>query len=239
MNRKDTQTYQMLTHVVDFGTRNVGLFPKTSAAAGILKTLEKGVATLSDQAGIWVAAKSETTTAYASRVASRETLKDLLSRAAQLSLVLQTTPIRLPNNVTDQQLIDAGRGFLRTGGPTTQDYVDHGLSATFADDLVAAIQDLEKGIQDCRDAKGRRMAVLEKWLTLLQESMNTLFRFDVLVSNTLKDDRAAMASYALARAVRRVGGHKVSAASPPTATPAPVPEEAPTPAPATASEVAA
>jgi len=58
MNRNDTQTYQMLTRVADFGTKNVSSFPKTSGAARLLDGLEKGLKTMSEAGGIYVAAKN-------------------------------------------------------------------------------------------------------------------------------------------------------------------------------------
>jgi len=52
MNRNDTQTYQMLTRVADFGTKNVSSFPKTSGAARLLDGLENGLKTMSEAGGI-------------------------------------------------------------------------------------------------------------------------------------------------------------------------------------------
>jgi hypothetical protein len=221
MKRRNTQTYQMLTHVVDFGNRNVGLFPRNTGATKILETLATGVETLSEQAGIWMASKTALRNGRTVKDASRENLKKYLVRAAQLSRALHTDKLQLPDSPTDQNLIDIGNGFLLEAESMKKEFVEHGLSATFAADLEAAVRSFEKSIQDFRDAAGRRSASLRKWEETLEETQDALARFDVLVSNALENDHAALASYAMARAVRRVGGRKAAGISPP-ADPAPV-----------------
>jgi len=220
MNRKSTQMYQMLTHVVDFGTRNVGLFPEDSGAKKLLETLGTGVETLSQQAGIWMASKTALRKGRAVKDASRDKLKDRLMRAGQLSRALHTDKLQLPVKPTDQNLIDHAKGFLLEAESMNKEFVEHGLSATFAGDLEGAILSFEKSIQDFRDAEGRRSASLKKWSQTLEETLDALGRFDILVSNALEYDHAALVSYGIARAVRRVGVRKAQETAP-TEEPAP------------------
>jgi hypothetical protein len=221
MNRKNTQTYQMLTHVVDFGNRNVSLFPEDTGAKKILETLTTGVETLSQQAGVWMAAKTALRNGRTAKDASRESLKNYLTRAAQLSRALHSDKLQLPASPTDQNLIDSGNGFLLEAESMKKEFVEHGLSATFAADLEAAVRTFEKSIQDVRDATGRRSASLRKWNETLGETLDALGRFDILVSNALEKDHAALTSYAIARAIRRVGVRKAEGTSPTTEEPAP------------------
>jgi hypothetical protein len=221
MNRKNTQTYQMLTHVVDFGTRNVGLFPKTSGATKLLETLGAGVETLSEQSGILIASATALRNGRTVKDVSRESLKNYLVRAGQLSRALHFDKLQLPASPTDQNLIDSGNGFLLEAESMKKEFVEYGLSARFAADLEAAVRSFQKSIQDFRDAKGRRSASLQKWNETLEQTLDALGRFDVLVSNALESDHAALASYAIARAVRRVGGRKAAGPAP-AADPAPV-----------------
>jgi hypothetical protein len=51
MNRKN-ESHQMLTRMVSFGHRMISLFPKTSLITDLLKSLESGVDTLSEEAAI-------------------------------------------------------------------------------------------------------------------------------------------------------------------------------------------
>jgi hypothetical protein len=220
MNRKNTQTYQMLTHVVDFGTRNVSLFPEDTGAKKLLETLKTGAETLSQQAGIWMASKTALRNGRTAKEASRESLKNYLERAAQLSRALHSDRLQLPANPTDQNLIDSGKGFLLEAESMKKEFVEHGLSATFAADLEIAVRTFEKSIQDVRDATGRRSGSLRKWDETLGQTLDALGRFDILVSNALGNDAAALASYAIARAVRRVGGRKAEGTTP-TAEPIP------------------
>ena len=158
MNRNDTQTYQMLTRVADFGTKNVSSFPKTSGAARLLDGLENGLKTMSEAGGIYVAAKTAMRNGRTAKEACRENLKSYLSRAAQLSRVLHTDKLQLPANATDQFLIDCGKGFLLEAESMKKDFVEHGLSAKFAEEVTAAIEDFEKTILDYGEARGRRSA---------------------------------------------------------------------------------
>jgi len=235
MKRKNTQTYQMLTHVVDFGTRNVSLFPTDTGAKKLLETLATGVETLSQQAGIWTASKTAVRHSRTAKDTSRESLKNYLTRAAQLSRALHRDKLQLPASPSDQNLIDSGKGFLLEADSMKKEFVEHGLSATFTSDLEAAVRNLEKSIQDCRDATGRRSASLTKWNETLGETLDALGRFDILVSNALEHDHAALTSYAIARTVRRVGGRKPAGTAP---TPDPVPATS-DPAPITTTITAA
>jgi hypothetical protein len=221
MKRTNTQTYQMLTHVVDFGTRNVNLFPSDTGAKKILETLAAGVETLSQQAGVWTASKTALRNGRTAKDASRESLKNYLTRAAQLSRALHSDKLQLPASPTDQNLIDSGNGFLLEAESLKKEFVEHGLSATFAADLEAAVRTFEKSIQDVRDATGRRSASLRKWNETLGETLDALSRFDILVSNALEKDHAALTSYAIARAIRRVGGRKAEGTPTTTEEPAP------------------
>ena len=243
MNRNDTQTYQMLTRVADFGTKNVSSFPKTSGAARLLDGLENGLKTMSEAGGIYVAAKTAMRNGRTAKEACRENLKSYLSRAAQLSRVLHTDKLQLPANATDQFLIDCGKGFLLEAESMKKDFVEHGLSAKFAEEVTAAIEDFEKTILDYGEARGRRSASYKKWQETLEETLDILGRFDFLVTNAFENDSAALASYAVARSIRRVGGRKAVGTTPPAAEPAPAPA-APTavasvPAPLAATAAAA
>src|SRR5438552_2640586 len=134
MKRSIVRMYQRLTHMVDFITRNVGKFPKAAGVASLLKALESVVATLSEQAGILVATQTATRQAIAAKREARENLKMYTSRALQLSRILHTDSIKLPGNASDQQVIDAGKGFLRDTDSMKKEFIDHGLSGKFAEE---------------------------------------------------------------------------------------------------------
>ena len=154
-----------------------------------------------------------------------------------------TDKLQLPANATDQFLIDCGKGFLLEAESMKKDFIEHGLSAKFAEEVAAAIEDFEKTILDYGEARGRRSASYKKWHETLEETLDILGRFDFLVTNAFENDSAALASYAVARSIRRVGGRKAVGTTPPAAEPAPAPA-APTaaasvPAPLAATAAAA
>src|SRR5262245_58795 len=106
MNRKNN--YQMLTRVVDFLTRNVSLFPKSSAATEMLGKLESGVKTLSEAAAARKSAEAAMREAHTARATSRDHAKDVISRAGLVARALGNDKVRLPSKGTEQELIDVG-----------------------------------------------------------------------------------------------------------------------------------
>ena len=88
MIRKDNNNYEMLTGVVDFTTRNVGLLANNSAAGEIVNALGNGVKILSEAAAARKAAEAAIREANAVRIAAKEDLKDLLGRFIALRLAI-------------------------------------------------------------------------------------------------------------------------------------------------------
>src|SRR6266705_2146900 len=80
MNRKNMQSYQMLTRTVEFATNHVGLFPKNSAAAEILDTMKSGVSELSGKGSTRVSAESAMRISGNARTAAREELHQARAR---------------------------------------------------------------------------------------------------------------------------------------------------------------
>jgi hypothetical protein len=50
MNRRENETFEMVTRTGEFAITNVDLFPKTSAATAIAAALEAGAKTLGEEA---------------------------------------------------------------------------------------------------------------------------------------------------------------------------------------------
>jgi len=88
-----------------------------------------------------------------------------------------------------------------------------------------AVEALERAILDCTAGKIQRASAIREFGKTMVEAMAYVKRLDVLVDTTLADNPAALASWAVVRAVNRSGGRK-AAATPPDPTPAVTPAAA-------------
>src|SRR5438045_618933 len=117
MDRPDLQNYQMLTRVVDFGTRNVGMFPKDSAAEEIIGALVSAVSILSEQASSQVNSEASMRTSRVARSAARETLKRKVGLTVQTGRALKSVSFHPPLKDTDHALISSGNAFVLAAEP--------------------------------------------------------------------------------------------------------------------------
>jgi hypothetical protein len=220
MNRKQTQTYQMLTRVVDFGTANVNLFPNNSAADGILKELGTQVENLAEAATTRVSADRDLRAGSSARDTARTKLSSVLSHAAQISNALDTNTLEMPAGRSDQALIQSAHAFALAVKPVAQDFVKHGLDPEV---VATAVDELEAAIAACNTAKTKRSAAFGEWKQTLEQALGALHRLDA-IARTLADNPGAMAAYETARIIDHPGGRK--ALKPPAVLPTTTPEVA-------------
>ncbi len=218
MNRKDNQNYQMLTCVVDYGTRNVGLFPKNTTAAEILRKLESEVKTLSEIAANRKSAEAAMHNGHAARLTARDNARNLIIRAGLVARALNTGKVRLPKKKTERELIDVGRGVGRDAESLKKDFARFGLQP---EQVSAAVEALETAILDYTKAKTNRSAAIEEWNSAMAAAMEALAGFDALVANVLGDNPGALASYQAIRSIGRFRGRKAAVKTPPAVDPQP------------------
>lgn len=226
MNRESMKSYEMLTRMVGFATTNVGLFPKNSAAAEILKALESGVSELSAKAAAKVSAEIAMRTAANERKASREKLQGYIAWASRIARELNTDKVRMPANGTDQALIDSGHAFVADVESMAKDFAKHGVGP---EEVGAAVEALENAIRGYSKARAERSASVEETDKVLEDTLSVLRRFDALVERYLEDNAGAMASYAIARAVSRKKAHRTVTKESEAAPAVPVPSTTPDP----------
>ncbi len=226
MNTQETKTFEMLTHVADFGAKNVSLFPKITSAAEIVKTLKSGVQKLSDGTTARVSAERAVRTSGSARARARAKLRTCLSRAYQIARALDIGEFRFPVRETEQAIIGACNSFVADIESMKTDFLKHGLPPN---DVSSAVENLKEAILNHTAAKETRSAAVKEWRKDMRETLAALRRFDALVSIVLADKPGAMASYSIARSIPSARTRKTAPAvssnpSPPpvstTATPA-------------------
>ena len=157
MNRKNMQSYQMLTRTVEFAANHLGLFPKNSAAAEILDTMKSGVSELSEKGSARVSAESAVR--ISRRTAARQKLQGCLATADRIARLLRSDKIRFPAGRTEQALIDSGHAFAADAESMAKDFIKHGLDP---EEVSGAVEALENAIRDYSNAKATRSAAIEK-----------------------------------------------------------------------------
>jgi len=205
MNRQNMQSYQMLTQVAEFANTNVGLFPKTSAAAEIIEALESGVSELSEKASKQISAETAMRISCNARAAARSKLRGYITHANWIATALNSGQVRTPSDGSDQSLIHSGRAFVEDVAAVSKDFAKHGVAPA---DVSAAVDALETAIRDYSSAKAARSAAVEGASKVLDATMNQLLRLDALVASYLEDNTGAMAAYSIARSVPRIKAHR-------------------------------
>ncbi len=223
MKRLKIHEYQMLTRVVDFGTKHVGEFPQFTAANEIVAALGSAVAKLSQQLSSQVLGQAQIRVSRQARISAREALRAQLERMDQTAQALNIDKFQLPSKRTDSALIAAGRAFAADAESLKGEFLQHGLRL---EDLKAAVQELESAIQGQTQGRAIRSSAIREFERTMEDAQEQLQRLEALVVNTLQDNPAALASWEVARRIESTGHRKRTS---------PVPEDPPKAAPAAAS----
>ena len=231
MNRKENETFEMVTRTGEFAITSVDLFPKTSAATEIAAALEAGAKPLGQEARNIASAEIALRSSGSVRSTARENLNITLGHVSTIGEALNSTRFSLPARRSDRTLIDTGRAFAVEAEPLTEEFAKHGIKI---EAITAAVNALEEAIRSGANARAARKAGREKWTSTLEEALMNAKRLDVLVETTITDP-GTLAAYAAARTVRRVGGRKTAETKTTEATPPSTTASAPIAATATAA----
>jgi hypothetical protein len=211
MNKKNVETYKMLTRTVDLITANVGWFPKSTVAASILKTLANGVARLTTAAAGFKSGEASMREASKNRASARTALRDLIGRASLVSRALHSETVRPPTKGSEHELMSIGRGFGDSTEELKKDFIGHGFPS---DEVLGAVEALESAIRNHESAKTARSAALTEWNDALAEALDALIALDALAANVLVDNPVALASYEAARTIFHPRGRAPKAKEP-------------------------
>ena len=226
MKRQKIQKYQMLARVADFLAKHVGLFPKHTAAVGLLAALQSIVARLSGLAASQVTNNAAIRTGSNARAAARKALRTLLELFNQTAQTLRLDGFLMPVHKNDQELIDAGHHFALLAEPFKDEFILQGL---LIENLNGAVQALEAAALSQAAGREGRSAAIRDFDNTLGEALNYLQRFQVIVSSTMPDNPAFLAGWNVARHLDRVGRSKPEPElEPDTEVQPPVPPDNPT-----------
>jgi len=222
--RQRIQEYRMLTRVVDFGAKHLGLFPERTVAGELLAQITAAVGKLPEYATWQVTGNESVRTSSRKRTAAREAVKTQMDAILQTARALKFQGFSIPKDPKEEDLINGARSFAQAAEPLKREFIQHGLPPAFVENLNAAIQDLEEALLKRAAGKAARSGAIREFNKLLDEALNLLDRFEALVDNTMADNPSVMAAWHVARHVERIPQSKTEPEPKPRPKPEPKPQ---------------
>jgi len=205
MNRHNVENYKMLTRVAAFADNNVGLFPKSSPAVEIRKSLAAVVQELGELSTARSSADSALRSSRNAKTADRDTLKGLLAQADLTARAIGSDKFRTPRNRSDHSLVVSGRAFATDIEPLKKEFIGYGLSP---EQVTAAATALEHSALVNSAGKAKRSAAIRAFEEKMDAAMGYVRQLDALVVNTFADGSAPKAEWTMARTVGKVPARK-------------------------------
>src|SRR3989442_1920430 len=136
----------MLTRVVDFGAKRLGLFPERTVAGELLAQITAAVGKLPEYATWQVTGNESVRTSSRKRTAAREAVKTQMDAILQTARALKFQGFSIPKDPKEEDLINGARSFAQAVEPLKREFIQHALPPAFVENLNAAIQDLEEAL---------------------------------------------------------------------------------------------
>jgi hypothetical protein len=227
MKTNETRQFEMLVRISDFGTVHGHLLPESSLAREAFATVAAAVKQLSEHA---VSKMSTARGGVNQQMKTREALRNELEALARTGRAIGAgTPgledkFVLPDKPGDQELLTTGRLFARDAEPFKAQFIAHAMPQTFLADLARLVEKFDEAIRGADAERDGNTAARASIDTALQAGMSAVRTLDVIVTNTLQDDRVTMAVWQRDRRVRYRNRSKAAAPAPAASTPVAVPE---------------
>jgi hypothetical protein len=167
MNRKRTQQYRMLTRVVDFGAKHVGLFPERTIAGDLLAEITATVARLPEYATSQVSSNASIQTSFRARKTARLAVKTQTEAIVQIARALKMQNFSIPIKAKEEELINTARSFVERAQPLKTEFIQHGLPPAFIENLKTSIQALEESLLSRASGEAARSGAIREFNKLL------------------------------------------------------------------------
>jgi hypothetical protein len=140
------------------------------------------------------------------RTAALENLKTKVHHASLIGKALNFNKFSLPVKKSYRGLIDVARAFAVEAVPFASEFTKHGVPP---ESITAAVAAFEEALLNGTNAKAKKKAAKEKWAAVVEATLLTVKRLDVLVETTLAAEPGPLATYEAARTVRHGRGRKI------------------------------
>jgi hypothetical protein len=207
MNSVINRTYEMFVRVLNFAVERAGSFPADSLAAETVNELKRVVASLTEAATTQTSGLSSVQRATAERMAAREALRESLHALSRTARVMELdTPglgnkFRLPRSGSDPALLQTARASAADAVPLKDEFLRHGMHASFIEDFKEDIADLERAMGQQNTGRGAHVSATASVETESERGMAAVRRLDAIVRNMFRGDSATLAAWESARHV--------------------------------------
>jgi hypothetical protein len=204
MIRQKVHVFQMLTRVVDFGAKHVGLFPDTTIAGEILGELGTSVQKLAAHSVLQEAGNTSVRTSSILQKDARRKLKKQMRAISATARALEMKGFWMPTRQSESAFVNKGHEFAEAAEPLKAAFINHGLQPTFVEDLKEALAELEGSINGRTSGKAVRSGAIREFDQILDEALRLLHRFEVLVRNSMAHNERVMAAWDIASHVEKI-----------------------------------
>jgi hypothetical protein len=122
-------------------------------------------------------------------------------------------PFRLPRSESDAALLYTARLFAERAAPSLDVFIRFSMPANFIDDLNTHIRNIERATDSRAAVRTRQKAATAAIDAAMKKCMKAVLDLDVIVGNTLRDDKITLTLWNSARHVKQATRRKKKAAA--------------------------
>jgi hypothetical protein len=154
----------------------------------------------------------------------RNALLDNMRRINKTAAFIATTvpefddQFKLPRSESDAALLYSAGLFSERAKSSADVLIQFSMPVTFLEDMTRQIRNLEQAIESRSEIQKRLKATTAAINSRMKTCMDAVLKLDIVMANTLRDDRIARELWETARRTRRAPVRKKKAAAKTTAT---------------------
>jgi hypothetical protein len=212
-----------LVKVLVFRSTHKDVIAQDSQVAQLFKEIEAATQKISDQATVQLSGKNDIRISSAERTQARENLRKALDRLCRTAASIGLKQFFMPADKSDRALVAVGRIFVAAAEPLVAEFVANHLPVDFIERLKAAIEAIERSIEQQATSKDARKVATATIAEAQSAALAALIRLDPIMSNLLADNEPVRAAWVAARTIERASSSKkptvsTSPPNPPIAT---------------------
>ena len=219
MNDLQDRCYEMLNKVGVFRSSHDHLFTAGSVARELSDRISSGMSRLNVLAPHQLAHSRDARLQTAGKNRARKALLATLNRTVKTAQFIASgvpgfdEAFQLPRGESDAAILYTARQFVERATPSAALFIRFSMPADFIDDMNTHIRNIEQAMEN-RSAILRRLKESTAAIDAgIKECMNALFKLDIVMANTLRDDPVTQAGWNAARHVKRAAQKKKAASA--------------------------
>jgi hypothetical protein len=199
----------MFLRVQEFILARIAGFPAASFAGVIFVGLQAAITAIADLAGRQLSTTGDKAMAVDLRDEARDNLyimlQDIAGYARSLAFAVNglENKFRIPYNRTDQNLIAAGRAFVRDALEYRAQFLEMKLDENFIEQLTAATDALEQAVARMDAAEQSKIGSTASFAPHITAGMIAVRRLDPIIKRMYRNSASDKAAWTFARHVER------------------------------------